>query len=236
MLIELGFLIVYALGFNLLPHDGNLTDSTLRSYISTCQPVNNSGSPEGLVQLRQWFNDCQPHHKHCRDTTSHQPIAEDELHKLPTRVINVGFANSDGDPHLIETSGCPKGHWLALTYCWGKNENHSLKILDRLCLSIWRVLPCLPCPRHFRMQLQLLERLEFIFSGLIPFVLCKTTRMIGGESCIWWEWYMNVQSSHSLLRESLILHMVSSSRGHIPGSSFLQCNFPLSYKKQTLVH
>lgn len=102
------------------------------------------------MQLRQLFNDCQSHHKHCRDTISHQPIAEDELHKLPTRVIDVGSANSDDEPHLIDTNNSPEGHWVALSHCWGKQENHPLKTTRRSLAQHLKSIPMSSLPKTFQ--------------------------------------------------------------------------------------
>ncbi|KAE9373876.1 HET-domain-containing protein, partial [Stipitochalara longipes BDJ] len=99
---------------------------------------------------RQWLNDCRSHHEHCRDTISHQPIAEDELHKLPTRVIDVGLANRDGDPHLLETNGAPDGQWVSLSHCWGKKENHPLKTTRQNLAQHLKTIPMSSLPKTFQ--------------------------------------------------------------------------------------
>jgi hypothetical protein len=82
---------------------------------------------EALSQVKDWFEDCRSHHEDCKNTISHQPIAADEMNKLPTRVIDVGATEAENKIRLMETAGSPDGHWVALSHCWGKKENHPLK-------------------------------------------------------------------------------------------------------------
>jgi hypothetical protein len=125
--------------------------------------LHNSGSPEALVQLRQWFNDFQSHHEHCRNAISHQPIAEDELHKLPTRVIDLGLATSDVDPHLIETSGGAEGDWVALSHFWGKKENHPLKTTRQTLAQHLKSIPMSSLPKTFQDAVVATRALGFHF-------------------------------------------------------------------------
>jgi hypothetical protein len=74
---------------------------------------------------------------------------EDELHKLPTRVIDVGLANIIGDPQLIETSSCQEGHWVALSHCWGKRENHPLKTTRQNLAQHLKSIPMSSLPKTF---------------------------------------------------------------------------------------
>ena len=77
--------------------------------------------------MNYWLENCRAHHEKCRDSVSHQPIAEDELNKLPNRVIDVGAIKSDNRVRLIEIDGSPESHWVAPSHCWGEKKNHPLK-------------------------------------------------------------------------------------------------------------
>ncbi|KAF2736245.1 hypothetical protein EJ04DRAFT_401902, partial [Polyplosphaeria fusca] len=77
--------------------------------------------------MRNWARKCLKHHSRCRGTISRGQIEEHELHRLPTRVIDVGCPGSEDEPRLVETAGYPKGHWVALSHCWGSSEHHPPK-------------------------------------------------------------------------------------------------------------
>jgi len=70
-------------------------------------------APHGLLlkRINEKTNECQHQHQHCR---------KDET-VLPTRVINVG---DDGDnPALRITAPFEKGSYVALSYCWGYQQD-----------------------------------------------------------------------------------------------------------------
>lgn len=70
-----------------------------------------SSSEECFETARSWLADCVDNHTQCK------PLREPPL---PTRVIDVGLGGSR-DPFLLESSG-QTGKYIALSYCWGKND------------------------------------------------------------------------------------------------------------------
>ena len=69
----------------------------------------NTGSEKVMSVIRSWMSECMK---------THTPCARKTLSSLPTRVIDVGQANSLDDPYLLEASG-RVAPYLALSYCWG---------------------------------------------------------------------------------------------------------------------
>ncbi|VUC29064.1 unnamed protein product [Clonostachys rosea] len=117
-------------------------NSSLQPFISTRQPLHNSGSPEAMALVREWFNKCRTHHRECcRTTVSHQVIPKDELHILPTRVIDVRLDSPNQDPHLVENEGETVGQWVALSHCWGKKKNHPLKTTRQTLAQHLKAIP-----------------------------------------------------------------------------------------------
>ncbi|KAH7350618.1 hypothetical protein BKA65DRAFT_582569 [Rhexocercosporidium sp. MPI-PUGE-AT-0058] len=66
--------------------------------------------------MREWFQNSMLNHPECRKTTSGVTMSSSELHKLPTRVVDIGPSGSNIDPHLINTSGYPDGNWVTLSH------------------------------------------------------------------------------------------------------------------------
>lgn len=69
----------------------------------------NSHSEECLTLAKTWLGDCLREHSQCR--THMMPI-------LPRRVIDV---KSGGLRLLVPRDGT-RGHWIALSHCWGTNN------------------------------------------------------------------------------------------------------------------
>ncbi|RDW73687.1 hypothetical protein BP5796_07129 [Coleophoma crateriformis] len=60
---------------------------------------------------RRWLHECEDEHDEC--PTSSAP-------RLPTRVIHVGDVNHD--PHLYISRPAEKAKYVALSYCWGGDQ------------------------------------------------------------------------------------------------------------------
>ncbi|KAF2122646.1 heterokaryon incompatibility protein-domain-containing protein, partial [Lophiotrema nucula] len=99
--------------------------------------------------MRNWYRKCRTHHNKCRGTTSRGQIAVDELHSLPLRVIDVGPRESTNDPRLVDTTGFSKGHWVALSHCWGDLEFHPLKTTRANVNEHMRSIPFSTLPKTF---------------------------------------------------------------------------------------
>ena len=73
-----------------------------------------TGSSSAFRMATAWLVECSEHHPYC-DT----PAALEA--QLPTRVIDVGSAESGNDACLLETEGRITGSYIALSHCWGGN-------------------------------------------------------------------------------------------------------------------
>lgn len=91
----------------------------------------NSHSNECLTLARSWLNDCLREHPQCRIS---------EIPNLPRRVIDV----KEGRLRLFIPQHGTKGHWVALSHCWG-NANTFRTTLKTLKLHMhgieWDKLP-----------------------------------------------------------------------------------------------
>ncbi|KAI0000236.1 HET-domain-containing protein [Xylariaceae sp. FL0662B] len=70
------------------------------------------GSPEQLLLLREWLQNCDKTH----ECGCHRP--PDIAFEMPTRLIDVG-SREEPKLHLIETLGAVKANYIALSHCWG---------------------------------------------------------------------------------------------------------------------
>ncbi|KAI8633547.1 heterokaryon incompatibility protein-domain-containing protein [Xylariaceae sp. FL1651] len=83
--------------------------AVLSRYMDT-----STGSPHTLQTASEWLHQCKVSHSQC--SSGHSG-------RLPTRVIDVGSATKM--PRLLETSASD-GHWVALSYCWGRDASFIL--------------------------------------------------------------------------------------------------------------
>lgn len=72
----------------------------------------NTGSDKVMNTIRIWKSECLEKHPLCARKT---PFS------LPTRVIDVGRADSSDDPYLLESGG-RAAPYIALSYCWGSGK------------------------------------------------------------------------------------------------------------------
>ena len=64
-------------------------------------------------------------------------------------MIDVGTKLGD-QVRLIETSGNPDGHWVALSHCWGKKQNHPPKTTRANLSEHLNAIPLSSLPRTFQ--------------------------------------------------------------------------------------
>ena len=100
---------------------GSLTVNS--TAVSQHVPLSSSCSVDAFQLLKNWVQNCQDGHEECRKTISGEVLEEDRLPTLPTRVIDVGEPSDCSPPHLIETHDNVRGHWIALSHCWGSSEH-----------------------------------------------------------------------------------------------------------------
>lgn len=94
--------------------------------------VSKSSHSDGcLVLAKSWLNDCLRNHPQCEIRM---------VPELPRRVIDVG----NGRPRLLIAENGARGHWVALSHCWGKTNTFktTLKTIESLksCIE-WKELP-----------------------------------------------------------------------------------------------
>ncbi|KAK0109307.1 hypothetical protein ONS96_003126 [Cadophora gregata f. sp. sojae] len=99
----------------------------LTPYVSSREPLYDSGSTQALDLIREWVNRCQKDHPNCVKAISGENMNTSDLHQLPTRLVDLGPLESNLEPRLVNTKGYPEGQWVALSHCWGKPENHPPK-------------------------------------------------------------------------------------------------------------
>jgi hypothetical protein len=125
-------------------------DSPLRPWISPRQPLRSSSSEKALLQIKQWYNHCNEHHEWCRHTISGHMIPKGEAALLPTRLLDLGSSDADATPRLVITSSGAKGHWAALSHCWGSPENHPLKTTRSTLAEHMRNISMASLPQTFQ--------------------------------------------------------------------------------------
>ncbi|KAF1960170.1 HET-domain-containing protein [Byssothecium circinans] len=113
-------------------------DDTLKAFrIGTPKHDPNVASTATFNIARRWLNECRHNHSNC---------LRDSLPTLPTRVIDVGTAESPEEPHLIITNGL-RGDYVALSHCWGGKIATSLE--THKMSKYRRSLPYADLPRNF---------------------------------------------------------------------------------------
>ncbi|KAL9105694.1 MAG: hypothetical protein Q9227_009178 [Pyrenula ochraceoflavens] len=80
-------------------------DGDLRYRETNSHPISAASLPQDIARF--WLQDCLELH----DPTPHQPLST-----LPKRVLDV---SSMAEPFLLETNGM-RGHYAAMSYCWGQ--------------------------------------------------------------------------------------------------------------------
>jgi len=68
-----------------------------------------------MNRVNGWLENCLSSHKRCAVAL----VSSDNNPPLPTRVLDLGFRESD-PIRLVETRG-EKGHYTCLSYCWGNS-------------------------------------------------------------------------------------------------------------------
>ena len=113
------------------------------------QIESNPASEQSIFQVREWIHEC---------TTVHAKCSKLLDKPLPTRVIDVGPANSSSEPSLLLSEGL-LGQYVALSHVWGglvpvrtlkKNLSNHLMQLPLSCL-----------PASFRDAVIITRRLGF---------------------------------------------------------------------------
>ncbi|KAI9162819.1 HET-domain-containing protein [Paramyrothecium foliicola] len=86
-----------------------------RDELVNLQVYTPSGGSDTALAYIEWLTDCNTKHSDCRK--SEPPL-------LPTRLIDVGDHATSYPPRLIETIPGDSGTYVALSHCWGPNQNY----------------------------------------------------------------------------------------------------------------
>lgn len=102
---------------------GLADEDPLIETLQECVKLDNAstGSAASLKMARFWLEEC---------LTGHADCARDNLGWLPTRVIDVGDADGERPPRLLETADLPSSKsessnplvFVALSHCWGSKQ------------------------------------------------------------------------------------------------------------------
>lgn len=84
-----------------------------------------SSSDEAFEWIQNSINDCLRNHKACKKGFPGTPL-DRKPPVLPTRVIDVGPSGSSTPPKIFETRRA-RGHYIALSHCWGEEHQPLLK-------------------------------------------------------------------------------------------------------------
>ncbi|KAK3338708.1 heterokaryon incompatibility protein-domain-containing protein, partial [Neurospora tetraspora] len=89
--------------------------------------------PETAAQLRFWLWKCVNDHPKCRMALSgkrfgmHSHTSSLDQTKLPSRILDVGSADSSVVRLVKTTTETPSGSYVALSHCWGPPDKQPLK-------------------------------------------------------------------------------------------------------------
>ena len=89
----------------------------VREAVTSCTATDDphTGSDATFRLMSAWVAECLEKHEICRKT---QP----ESTPLPTRVLDVGPPDGSQQPFLYQPDRQERGHYIALSHCWGKHE------------------------------------------------------------------------------------------------------------------
>ncbi|PVH80552.1 HET-domain-containing protein, partial [Cadophora sp. DSE1049] len=76
-------------------------------------------------------------------------MTRSDLHKLPTRLVDIGSPESNVDPRLVHTESYPDGQWVALSHCWGEPQNHPPKTTRENLAERLAGIPLSSMPKSF---------------------------------------------------------------------------------------
>jgi hypothetical protein len=103
--------------------EGLEDEDPLLKTLQECARLDNAstGSAASLEMAKFWLEEC---------LTSHPECARDSVGWLPTRVIDVGDADGERAPRLLETADLPSAMldpqnpltFVALSHCWGTKQ------------------------------------------------------------------------------------------------------------------
>ncbi|POS80235.1 hypothetical protein DHEL01_v201360 [Diaporthe helianthi] len=147
--------------------------------------------------VRSWMHNCSKRHKLCAPG----PAPWDESPLLPTRVIDV---TRDGlDPRLVVTGG-QRGHYAALSHCWG-----GLQLLQTKAATLARYqdnIPMHELPKSFKDAITIARKLQ------IPFLWIDSLCIVQDSEQ---DWHHEYALMSSIYRNSML---TISATGAVDGS------------------
>ncbi|KAL0253450.1 hypothetical protein SLS55_010429 [Diplodia seriata] len=88
--------------------------------------ISSSASPESFTNINILLSGCIEHHAECRNTLGGTPVDDhSQPPTLPTYILDVGHSNPPSPSiRLVEAEPGQRGHYAALSYCWGPSPAH----------------------------------------------------------------------------------------------------------------
>ncbi|OJD29634.1 heterokaryon incompatibility protein [Diplodia corticola] len=87
--------------------------------------ITSSGSPSSFAHINNLISGCIAQHPECALTLDGTLIDESQPPALPTRILDLGDPSlSSPSIRLLETQPGQRGHYAALSYCWGPPSSH----------------------------------------------------------------------------------------------------------------
>lgn len=145
--------------------------------------------------VRAWMNNCYKRHKVCAASPGNEPPL------LPNRVIDV---TEDGlDPRLVVSEG-QRGHYAALSHCWGGSQ-----LLQTKAATLAQHQDCIPMdqlPKSFKDAITIARKLR------IPFIWIDSLCIVQDSEQ---DWHHESGLMSSIYRDSTL---TISATGAVDGS------------------
>jgi len=100
-------------------------------YLYDLQMASNTGSKPSLALTRRWIKDCIDHHQLCN-------FEQDEIRKLPTRLIVTGLPGASSVRLCLSENLPDNTKYMTLSHCWGSSNFLTLTLenIENLMKSI----------------------------------------------------------------------------------------------------
>ncbi|KAL1647043.1 hypothetical protein SLS58_002813 [Diplodia intermedia] len=88
--------------------------------------ITSSASPVSFTNINMLLSSCIEHHAECRQTLGGTPVDDhSQPPTLPTYILDLGHSNPPSPSiRLVAAEPGQRGHYAALSYCWGPSPAH----------------------------------------------------------------------------------------------------------------
>ncbi|KAK2595484.1 hypothetical protein QQS21_006824 [Conoideocrella luteorostrata] len=132
------------------------------------------GSDGAFVLLQKWLGVCRQDHALCDETISRRALQSSRPAGLPPRLLDV----SHETVRLVENRGL-KGHYVALSYCWGASSRPPLKTTRMNLQSHTKSIPWHDIPTTFQDTIRVARNLG------IPYVWIDSLCIVQDDQQDW---------------------------------------------------